>query len=171
MIDYHSGEELEHDYFKIKDNSIGMDEEDLKKAFLIGTPPEITDGRSRYGLGMKTAAFWLGDEWSIITKKLGHNKICTVNLDVNSISHGNLVLDIHTEEADENEHYTIITINKLHRKFKGKTISKIKSFLASIYRFDIESNELFLFWNREQRLEWSPYSDDDFIKNIEGTPY
>ncbi|MDH7448430.1 ATP-binding protein [Aquimarina sp. 2201CG14-23] len=171
LIDYKVGKQLEDDFFVISDNSIGMNESDLESAFKIGTPPPITDGRSRYGLGMKTAAFWLGDKWSIRTKKLGHDKVCIVHLDVNSISGGNLILDITTEDAEENEHYTIIEINNLHRRFKGRTIGKIKEFLSSIYRFDIQEKELSIYWNREQKLDWINYSDDDFITNIEGTPY
>ena len=170
-IDYFTGNKLDEDYFVIEDNSIGMDEADLEAAFKIGTPPANTDGRSRYGLGMKTAAFWLGDQWSIVTKKLGHDKELKVDLDVHKISGGNLDLEIISSDAPKDTHYTIIQINSLHRRFKGRTIWKIKEFLSSIYRFDIQENELIIYWNREQKLEWSEYTDEDFIKNIEDSPY
>lgn len=170
-IDYDTGNSLETDSFTISDNSIGMNATDLEAAFRIGSPPPIADGRSRYGLGMKTASFWLGGKWSIKTKKLGHDKEYFVRLDVNTISGGNLSLDIKEQVADRDSHYTIITITKLHRRFKGRTIGKIKEFLSSIYRFDISANELILYWNKETPLKWSEYKLEDFISNVEGTPY
>ncbi len=170
-IKYVTGSSVQDDSFTIRDNSIGMDASDLENAFKIGTPPKIADGRSRYGLGMKTASFWLGDQWSIKTSKLGHEKEYFLSLNVDSISSGNLELQISSENAQKESHYTVITIEKLHRRFKGRTIGKIKQFLASIYRFDIVSNELTLFWNNEPPLRWSGYTNDDFITNVEGTPY
>jgi len=169
-IKYHKGATLEEDYFEITDNSIGMSPDDLRAAFKIGSPPAKTDGRSRYGLGMKTASFWLGDEWTIVTKKLGDDKKCVVDLQVDSISGGSLEIDIITSDAPVVEHYTILRINKLHRRFKGRTIAKIVEFLSSIYRFDIESKELSLFWNGT-KLEWTNYNTSDYIKDYEGNPY
>ncbi len=59
-------------FIAIDDNSIGMDDKDLESAMTIGKRPTNTSGRSRYGLGLKTASFWFGDRWEIVTKKLNH---------------------------------------------------------------------------------------------------
>lgn len=170
FIDYITGDKLGEDYFVIKDNSIGMDEADLETAFKIGMPPANIRGRSRYGLGMKTAAFWLGNQWSVTTKKLNHNKKLEVNLDVHQISEGNLDLEIISSDAPKEEHYTIIKINSLHRKFKGRTIGKIKDFLSSMYRFDIKEKQLNIYWNEKEKLEWSEYRNEHFIKNNKDEP-
>lgn len=169
-IKYHKGESLEDDYFEIIDNSIGMSKDDIEKAFNIGSPPMNTKGRSRYGLGMKTAAFWLGDEWFITTKKLNESKEFTIKLNVDSISKGNLELNIDEKDVDVNQHYTAIKIEKLHRRFKTMSISKIKSFLSSIYRFDIIDKQVALFWN-EEPISWVSLTDDDFVQNREGEIY
>lgn len=169
-IYYHKGESINEDYFEIRDNSIGMSTEELQKAFQIGLPPEHNSGRSRYGLGMKTASFWLGDNWTIVTKKLGETKEYSISLDINSIAKGNLILDIKEQLKGEEEHYTIIKINNLRRRFKGMTITKIKSFLSSIYRFDINNNNLELYWN-DEKLDWVGYTNEDFIKNSSGELY
>lgn len=169
-LNYFKGKNIEEDFFEIIDNSMGMSLAELQKAFQIGLPPDDNSGRSRYGLGMKTASFWLGDEWNIITKKLGDTKEYTVTLNIETIAKGDLALDIQFRDVEKNLHYTIIKVNNLRRRYKGMTIGKIKSYLASIYRFDISSNMLDLFWN-DERLEWNGYSDDDFIKNSEGKPY
>ncbi len=168
-INYFKGDKLEDDYFEIIDNSIGMSVDDLKKAFKIGQPPVKNTGRSKYGLGMKTSAFWFGDDWTIKTKKIGEKKSCYIELNVDSISSGTLDLNIKEDDSTEAEHYTVITITNLHRRFKGRTITKIKSFLSSIYRIDLQNNNLHLYWNGE-RLSWEGYNDEDFISDFEGNP-
>ncbi|EIJ37077.1 hypothetical protein JoomaDRAFT_0010 [Galbibacter orientalis DSM 19592] len=169
-INYHKDTNIKDDFFEIIDNSMGMSFEELEKAFQIGLPPNDNSGRSRYGLGMKTASFWLGDEWTITTKKLGEKKEYSITLNIETIADGNLALDIQDKDAEINEHYTIIKVSNLRRRFKGMTIGKIKSYLSSIYRFDISSDMLDLFWN-DEKLEWNGYSDDDFVKNSERQPY
>lgn len=169
-INYFNGKSINEDYFEIIDNSMGMSLEELKKAFQIGLPPDDNSGRSRYGLGMKTASFWLGDEWTVTTSKLGEEKEHCVTLNIDSISNGDLLLNIKSRDVEKNSHYTEIKINSLRRRFKGMTIGKIKSYLSSIYRFDVSSNMLDLYWN-DEKIGWNGYSDDDFVKNSEGLPY
>lgn len=169
-ITYHIGENSKQDYFEIEDNSIGMSLKDLEQAFVIGSPPKISTGRSKYGLGMKTAAFWLGDKWSVTTKKLNDPLEYTVNLDLKSISKGNLDLSPSERKVARNKHYTIIRIDNLHRRYVGQTIGKIKSFLSSIYRMDIKNNILNLYWNGD-KSQWYDYSNKDFIHNKENKPY
>ena len=53
---------------EIHDNSIGMSEDELQNAVIVGKPPKNNRGRSKYGIGLKTAACWFGDIWSIKTK-------------------------------------------------------------------------------------------------------
>ena len=58
----------------IVDDAFGMGEKELEHALTVGKPPVDPSGRSRYGMGMKTASCWFGDEWSISTKKVGEEK-------------------------------------------------------------------------------------------------
>src|SRR5258706_2879601 len=53
-----SGRDVEGEYIRIEDNSIGMSKAELKNAVYIGKPPLDTRGCSRYGLGLKTGASW-----------------------------------------------------------------------------------------------------------------
>ena len=56
---------------RVVDNAMGMSRDDLERALHVARPPVNTKGRSKYGMGMKTAACWMGDQWTIRTKKLG----------------------------------------------------------------------------------------------------
>ncbi len=163
---YHRGNDLSEDYFRIEDNSIGMDEPVLRRAFNAGQKPENDKGRSKYGLGMKTASFWLGDTWTVETSMLGVDKKYIINVNIAEISGGSIKLDIQQENIEPEKHFTIITIENLHKRFVGQTIGKVKSYLSSIYRYDIISNEIEIYWNSEP-LEWTPI-EDQLLQNFEG---
>lgn len=166
----------------ISDNSIGMNEEDLTRAFKVGQPPENPNGRSRYGLGMKTAACWFGNNWTVKTKKLDSDYSFTVNIDVDQIAKqtGEVDLEIIKEDSDKKEHYTVITITDLNRKFAGMTLWKIKNYLSSIYRFDLQEGTK-ISWNNET-LSWVGFDNElhvstdgvkfykEFSFEIEGKP-
>lgn len=168
-IFYYSDE----DKIVIKDNSIGMNSNEIQNALIVGLPPQIDNGRSKYGLGMKTSACWFGDEWKIITTKFGDNKRHEVVINVNQIisntsEHSTKVE--HTETpANSDEHYTIIEISQLNRSLKGKTLGKIRDHLKSIYRYDFKSYGLKLFWQGDL-LEWEDLIDK-LHKNIDEKPY
>lgn len=156
--------EYANDSIIISDNSIGMNEADLDRALKVGRPPEHPTGRSKYGLGMKTAACWFGDNWSITTKKYGEEYGLTISIDVDAIAKQEGDVDIKpiTFDARKEEHYTIIKIENLNRKFVGRTLGKIREFLSSIYRFDFSGYGLQLFWNGSQ-LEWQGYENKLYI--------
>lgn len=160
------GNDDDGEFIKIIDNSIGMSQEELQRSVTIGKPPEVTTGRSRYGLGMKTAACWMGDYWEVCSKKLGENTECTVLFDVNEVASGNKDLPILKKDAKQDEHYTIITIKKLHKRLHPRSAGKTKDFLRSMYRRDFESYDFKLFWQGE-RLTWVGF-DNRLLKNKDG---
>lgn len=168
-------------FINIRDNSIGMDSTDLKKALRIGKKNPNPHSRSKYGMGMKTSAFWLGNVWSIRTKKLncpneyfveinlheieaGENDANIVQVDENAtpiaeeFSNMNVSSTVNIasqEKVIENieEHYTVVKITDLNRSFQGRTIPKIKDYLRSIYRLDFEKHNFHLYWN-DELLTW-----------------
>ena len=158
----------DRDFVRVRDNAMGMNLQDLERAMVVGVPPENTKGRSRYGLGMKTAACWIGDKWKIVTTKLGNSTEYTVDLDVNEVVKGNVSPPMTEREVGQDEHYTIIEISAHHRPLRGRTIGKVKEYLQSIYRFDISEGIMFLRYNDDE-LEWKGFSDGDFLKRKNGS--
>ena len=152
----------------ITDNSIGMSYGDLERALKIGRPPLNTSGRSQYGMGMKTAACWLGGEWEIVTKRLGKNTEHRVLIDVSKVASGDNTLDYRTIRKPKKSHYTYITIRKLHTKMFGRTIGKIKSFLRSMYRVDLREDKLRL-WFQDEELNWE--DETIFLEKPDGEQY
>lgn len=159
------------DFISIEDNSIGMNHDELENALHIGRKPENTSGRSKYGMGLKTASCWMGDKWTVKTKKLGETEAYEVTVDVNKIvevKDGDVEEIIH-ENQDPEDHYTIIEITELNQSFHGNTIHKIKEHLMSIYRIDFESYGLKLYWQGDP-LEWTDFKDR-LYELKDGSPY
>lgn len=157
-------------FIRVRDNAMGMSLAELKHALHVGRPPADTSGRSKYGMGMKTAACWLGNRWHVRTKRLGETVEYRVTVNVEDVASGKNTLP---EEAKagmpSDTHYTIIEIDDLNRRFSSRTIGKIKSFLRSMYREDFRNGTLLLFWGSEQ-LKWVD-DPNRFLKDRAGNPY
>src|SRR5947209_1888551 len=166
LIDYDKGKGV----LRITDNAMGMARKELQQALRVGMPPANVSGRSKYGMGLKTAASWLGNIWEVKTKRLGERVEHRIKVDVDAVARGNAVLP-HTEQQNcaPEEHYTVVEIRKLNRVFSGRTLGKIKSFLRSMYREDFRNGVLRLFWGVEQ-LVWED-DPDKFLRDKTGKPY
>jgi hypothetical protein len=152
-IEYYYDPKQKDGIIRISDNSIGMSETELDKALTLGDPPAISNGRSKYGLGMKTASFWLGDHWTLVTKKFGEDNEYSIDVDLERISQNDFDLRLKSTSKSKDEHYTVITISKLNRQFVSRTVQKIQDYLRSMYRVDISSGSLNLLFNQE-KLQW-----------------
>lgn len=162
--------ERDDDIIRISDNALGMAQTELDAALKVGTSRPYAGGRSQFGMGMKTAACWLGNHWTVRTKKLWETTEYTVTVNVDDVANG--LNDLPMSERtglDPTKHHTIIEITQLNRRFHGRTLGKIKEFLASMYRQDLRGNLLVLRW-RGGALTWDE-SDDRFVKAADGSPY
>ena len=122
----------------ISDNSIGMSRDDLIAALKIAQPTKDSKGRSKYGMGMKTAACWIGTKWEIITCELGSDEEWTATIDVEAIAnHGAKVPLVMRKLDNRDGHYTHITISGLRRVIQKRSEETIKEYLGSMYMFDL----------------------------------
>ena len=165
-VDRDNGQEV----IEVWDNAGGMDADDLADAFDFGRRKK-NPGRSAYGLGMKTAAIWMGRLFTIETSKLGVGKKITVQFDVNKVAEEGLrELDINEEDCDEDAHFTKIRVENLTKRLRGRTVSKVKDYLASIYRVDLREGHMKLFYNGDS-ISWDLYDDDSFMTAKDGSQY
>jgi len=155
---------------RIADNAMGMSYEELERALNVGTKPPNDKGRSQYGMGLKTSACWIGNEWILRTKQLGDTKEYEVKIEVDTVASGENVLPFSTKgDRPIGQHYTVIEIRKHNRFFQGRTIGKIRDFLRSMYRQDLRKKILTLRWN-DEILTWDD-SETQFLKAPDGTHY
>ena len=153
---------------RVSDNAMGMNEDELERAMVIGIPPENTTGRNEFGMGLKTAACWFGDYWEIRTKKKGEAFEYKLIFDVAKVAAGAINLEVIAIQKNPDLHYTVIEITQMHQKVASRTVGKVKDFLRSMYRIDTRNGSLKLCWDQEVLS----YDDSlDILSAIDGTPY
>lgn len=142
-------DETGEEYLEIKDNAYGMNYHDFQRAIVLDSPPKhIT--RSEFGMGLKTAACWFGTKWSVETTELGSDVKYKTIVDVDMLQkYKNEEIEVDEEHCNPKDHYTIIRIWSLNRKLKGRQIGKTKDQLRGIYRVDLRSGDIKIFYNGE----------------------
>lgn len=134
----------------IKDNAHGMDLNDFKRALLLDARPEDRSGRNEFGMGLKTAACWFGKKRTVESTKLGSPIKYRATIDVDELEKTEEEnIPIFKSNADPKEHGTIVTIENLIRIPSHKTLTKIKNYLSSMYRKDIKSGYVKIYFNDE----------------------
>lgn len=131
----------------IKDNSIGMTKDDLIAALRLAQPTKDSHGRSKYGMGMKTAACWIGRHWKIITCELGSGVEWTASVDVERVAHHSAKIPVTPRKVETKEHYTQIVISNMRRNIQNRTEETIKGYLGSMYRMDLLEGKLKILYN------------------------
>ena len=63
--------DFENNVLKITDDAFGMEMDDFARAVKVDSPPESKDGRNEFGMGLKTAASWFGNTWSVESTQFG----------------------------------------------------------------------------------------------------
>ncbi len=141
----------------ITDNAAGISAADFPRAFRAAQIPADRSGLSEFGMGMKSAACWFSETWSVRTKAIGENLERTVQFDIRHIV-DNKIESLNTEsrEVDAAAHYTVVSLRSLHHVPQGRTLAKIKDHLASIYRMYLRNERMILKFNDESLSYTSP---------------
>tara|TARA_B100000212_G_scaffold229780_1_gene174570 strand:+ start:1277 stop:2938 length:1662 start_codon:yes stop_codon:yes gene_type:complete len=163
----------ENEKLVIRDDAGGISEDRFIDALKLDVPKDSETSLHEFGVGMKIAALWLGDSFTIETSALNEDWKTKVEFDLNEIREKNLKkLDenqIITEKADKDDHYTILTIN-LNRKIHYNRFKSIKFHITDVYRGYIEENDLSLSFQDEicecesEKILNSPYWNDKKTK-------
>lgn len=135
----------------ITDNAAGISTADFPRAFRAAQVPNDRTGLSEFGMGMKSAACWFAEKWSVRTKSIGEALERTVHFDIRHIVN-NKIESLNTESRDigsPSAHYTVVTLRGLHHMPQGRTLGKIKEHLASIYRVFLRDGRMTLRFNTE----------------------
>jgi hypothetical protein len=129
----------------ITDDAAGISETEWKRALRPAEPPPEDAVLSEFGMGMKTAACWFGKRLTVQSTALGDPVVRIAYLDYDDII-ANRTTTVHLTErpALAEEHGTVVIVDGLHETPRGRTVSKIKDHLSSIYRLYTANDELML---------------------------
>jgi Histidine kinase-, DNA gyrase B-, and HSP90-like ATPase len=134
----------------VKDNAAGIHQKDYPRAFRAAEIPPDNSGLSEFGMGMKSAACWFSDYWSVRTTAIDEDVEKKVSFDLNKIFYDKLEeLDVENQQQQQEAHYTIIELCNIEKMPIKKTKGKIKEHLASIYRHFTRNGVLELYLDNE----------------------
>lgn len=157
--------------FIVEDNAGGIAANRFVNAFEPAKTPDNNTGLNEFGMGLKTAACWLGNKWVVHTKALGEGVSRIVSFDQALVTKNNLEeIDVKTQDADTNQHFTNIEIEVPTKNVPTeKSLEKIKTELASIYRNSLRNDEFELYVNNDP-LSFTEYAilNAPYYKNPEG---
>lgn len=132
----------------IRDNAAGIATPDYARAFKPAEPPPDKSGLAEFGVGMKSAACWFSESWSVRTKALGEEVERFIELDINEIVRSQKEnLTPRESPASRNLHYTEVCLNSLHNPLHGRTLGKIQDHIASIYRIFLRAGKVHITFN------------------------
>lgn len=160
---------IEYDAYEniliIKDNAYGMEISDFIRAIQLDSTPENLNGRNEFGMGLKTAASWFGNIWSVSSTQLGSSNNYYAEINIHKLKSNNLnSISIIKSTVKENTHGTTITIKDVTKKIDSpRTKNKIKELLTSMYRRDLSSGKVDIYFNGDL-LKFKPFKILKFRK-------
>ncbi len=128
----------------IRDNAGGMDAPHFEKAFMPAERPEDDEGLHEFGMGMKTAALWLGTVYSVRSKSYRERVERKIYFDQNKVIEQELLeLPVEQRAVDDLSHYTEVRISNLTINApKRQALSACTEEIASIYRLFLRKDEI-----------------------------
>ena len=161
----------------VEDNAAGISEKDAERAFTPAAPPVDKSGISQFGIGMKSSCTWYSHFYTITSSALNEKVTRTVTFDIEGIIDKKVEeLDVVETSNDVGTHGTRIVLSKLHQGLPvGATLTRIQSYISSIYREFIKSGEVVISVGGKELTYTSPelleskYWDSNHIDT--GSPY
>lgn len=160
-VDIYINYDADKDILTIVDTAFGMELEDFSRAVKIDSPPEDKSGRNEYGMGLKTAASWFGNIWSVRSTRLGSDNEYYTEINIPELRQNNLnSVPIRRTKVDTTLHGTTIIIRDITKKVGSpRTKNKITELLKSMYRRDLNSGLVHIEYDGETLY----YDDHDCL--------
>ena len=160
-VDIYINYDADKDILTIVDTAFGMELEDFSRAVKIDSPPEDKSGRNEYGMGLKTAASWFGNIWSVRSTRLGSDNEYYTEINIPELRQNNLnSVSIRRTKVDTTLHGTTIIIRDITKKVGSpRTKNKITELLKSMYRRDLNSGLVHIEYDGEPLY----YDDHDCL--------
>lgn len=143
--------DADSDILTIEDTAFGMELDDFTRAVKIDSPPDNKTGRNEFGMGLKTAASWFGNIWSVRSTQLGSNHEYFTEINIPELRENNVnVVSIKRTLIEPSSHGTTIIIRDVTKKIgSSRTKGKIVELLKSMYRRDLNSGLVHILYDGE----------------------
>lgn len=135
----------------ITDNAYGMEIERFRDAILLDSRNDTQSGRNEFGMGLKTVASWFGNVWRVTSTQYGSSNRYSATVDIPKLKEYSMnSVQIRRDYVTVDTHGTELVIEQVTKKITGsRTIGKIRDLLSSMYRRDINSRNIEIWFNDE----------------------
>lgn len=140
-----------NDILTIIDDAFGMEIDDFTRAVKIDSPPTNKNGRNEFGMGLKTAASWFGNIWSVRSTQLNSENEYYTEINIPELRSKNInSVSIRESKVEPTSHGTTIIIREITKKIgSSRTKNKIKELLKSMYRRDLNNGLVHITYDGE----------------------
>lgn len=170
-INFFWGEREELSSVTIKDNAAGMTWDKFLKAFPLANTPDDNRGLNEFGMGMKTAALWLGYRYTVNSTAIGESVQRTVCFNLSEVTRqGMLTLPVIELEVNQNCHYTEVKIENFTKNAPSSNVlPRVNKEIADIYRQQLRNGEMEIIINGQTLyFEEYPVLEAPFVRAPEG---
>lgn len=127
----------------IVDNAGGIARSDFPRAFRAAEVPPDRTGLSEFGMGMKSAAVWFARNWRVVTTSVGDPHQYVVEFDMPAVVDSERAsLPVMASPVSVDSHFTRIELWNLNQFLRTRTLGKVRTHLAEIYREYLRSGRL-----------------------------
>ncbi|MCI9063134.1 MAG: hypothetical protein HFJ17_00775 [Clostridia bacterium] len=143
--------EISQDEIKVEDTGIGMNKKQAQNAIRLGYSSK--KGKlGEFGLGLKTATSFLGEEMTLITKQEDSDEeYKIIYKEKDWLKNGEwFKYPFYINKDNSNRHGTIVIINKIKLEITSQLIEKIKEELGRRFAPFILNNEAKIYFNGEE---------------------
>lgn len=150
----------------IVDNAYGMEIDRFRDAILLDAKNDEQTGRNEFGMGLKTAASWFGNIWTVISTQYGSTNKFSATVNIPALKADGLnSIKILRETVDSDTHGTTIIIEEVTKKITApRTKRKIIDLLSSMYRRDINGKNIEI-WFGDEMIAFEEYP---ILQNFRG---
>lgn len=130
--------DIDFQQITIEDNGPGISETDFHRAFEPANTPINNSSLNEFGMGLKTASLYLGNNYRVRTQRKD-SQCYEIFFDLDYVTENNLTeLEVLSNERDPNKtSFTQITISKLNAETAPDPVldlEQIKHYLSKIYK-------------------------------------
>lgn len=134
---------IQKDCIVIEDNAAGIIDSKMESAFEPGNVPENNKGLNEFGIGMKNAAVWMSDYYTVETSGLNENYLKQIGFDYHKVITDEIEdLTIKYAPHSSSDSFTKITLSKLREDVSKFNFDQIAKELGSIYRGMINERQI-----------------------------
>lgn len=143
----------------ITDNAFGMEIDNFRNAILLDSRNPGQTGRNEFGMGLKTAASWFGNMWTVTSSQFGSENQYSATVDILKLKNEGLnCVQIHRTSVEKELHGTTIFIQDVTKKITGpRTVGKIRDLLSCMYRRDINNRNIEIYFN-DYMIQFEDYA-------------